>query len=114
MTVNSYYNSTKQYTPTTSGDTAKKWCASRYLTKAELPVGSVILVDSGYQYRPDGWVNSTTVNSSRPGLVTEPLVRVTEDWWGDYTVRGFNLGCADGSAMTAENLSHLRVYVPIS
>jgi hypothetical protein len=80
--------------------------------KAELPVGSVIIVDSGYQYRPEGWVSETSKTSPRPGNVTTAAVQVTEAWWGNYTIRAFNLSAVATKVMTDEDVVHLRIYVP--
>ena len=59
-------------------------------TKAELPVGSVIELASGWQYRPEAW-KSEGAQTSRPGTTSTSRVVVTETWWGSYTHRAFNL-----------------------
>lgn len=59
-------------------------------TREELPVGSVIELKSGWQYRPEGW-KSSGAQTSRPENVTTSKVVITEAWWGDYTHRAFNL-----------------------
>ena len=113
MTLHAYYNSPRTYGLTTGDNTAPKYSASLRFTKAELPVGAVILVDAGYQYRPEGWTAPNTLTPSRPGVVTESVVKVSEAWWGGYTERAFNLSYVGASAqMTAADHSHLRIYVP--
>ena len=111
-----YYNSKNQigiYNAQTSTATnIPNFIASKLLTKEDLPVGSVIIVDSGYQYRPEGWVTETTKNSSRPGNVTTAAVQVTEAWWGNYTIRAFNLSAVATRAMADGDAVHLRIYVP--
>ena len=111
-----YYNSKNQigiYNAQTSNATnIPNFIASKLLTKEDLPVGSVIIVDSGYQYRPEGWVTETTKNSSRPGNVTTAAVQVTEAWWGNYTIRAFNLSAVATRAMADGDAMHLRIYVP--
>ena len=113
MVTNAYYNSPVKYELYTTGSTAQKYNASRYLTREELPVGSVILVDDGYQYRPEAWVSADSLTSPRPGVVTATSVLVTEEWWGSYTIRAFNLSYVNASGtMTEADSVHLRIYVP--
>lgn len=69
---------------------SKSFFATDRFTKKELPVGSIIVLKSGWQYRPDGWITDA-VQSSRVDTTTESYVVVTEEWWSDYTIRGFNI-----------------------
>ena len=72
------------------------------------------IVDSGYQYRPDGWTGSVK-NPNRPGNVTTNIVVVDEAWWGNYVVRGFNIATKTSAAINQipyEVISHFRIYVP--
>ena len=60
---NAYYYSEKAgATIYESGDanTAAKFYATKTFTKDTLPMGSVIWVNSGWQYRPEGWVFTGT------------------------------------------------------
>ncbi|MBQ2715306.1 MAG: hypothetical protein IJF21_00780, partial [Clostridia bacterium] len=111
-----YYNSKNQIgiynAQTSTASNIPNFIASKLFTKEQLPVGSVIIVDSGYQYRPEGWVTETTKNSSRPGNVTTAAVQVTEAWWGNYTIRAFNLSAVATRAMADGDAMHLRIYVP--
>jgi hypothetical protein len=82
-------------------------------TSSDIPVGSVIWVQSGYQYRPDAWNTETGKSTaSRPGNVSTEYVTVTESWWSGWTYRGFNLsktsGTLDGSETDA-----LKIFIPI-
>lgn len=91
-----------------------KFICTEGFDKEKLPVGSVIIIDSGYQYRPDGWTGNTK-NTSRPGNVTTNFVVVDDAWWGDYVVRGFNLSSTSGTAINQipyEATAHLRIYIP--
>lgn len=116
LEVQAYYNSKNQIgiynAQTSSASNVPNFIASKLLTKAELPVGSVIIVDDGYQYRPEGWVSETSKTSPRPGNVTTAAVQVTEAWWGNYTIRAFNLSAVATKVMTDEDVVHLRIYVP--
>ena len=72
-TAGSYWNSTStQYMSTVDTPFNNQYIASGIkFTKEMLPVGSYIFVDSGYQYRPEGWQNTTDKNSNaRPGYVS--------------------------------------------
>ena len=86
------------------------------LSKAELPVGSIIVVESGWRYRPDGWVTDNAVNNNRPGNIQNKFVIVTEEWWGDYTLRAFNVSKTAGDRVTQAEMDagNLKVYVPKS
>jgi len=113
-TIGAYYNSQNGISMvTTDTNTSPKYIASKLLYKADLPVGSVIILDSGYSYRPEGWIDASTKNSERPGMVNAKFTEVDEDWWGDYTIRAFNL-YKDSNQRTEEDAAHLRIYVPKS
>ena len=116
ITSNRFYNSTKSFGLEPASDpNSPNYSATQIFSKAELPTGSVIIVDSGYRYRPEGWINSSTKNTSgtRPGNVSQTLTTVTESWWGNFTLRAFNLSKTSGTAMTADDSSHIRIYVPV-
>lgn len=95
----------------------KSYIASSRFDREKLPIGSVIEVANGYQYRPDGWTDLNQMNlNSRPDIVNAHVVTVTESWWGNYNFRGFNLLKSDLSSMEgisadeAKNL--LKIYIP--
>ena len=90
-----------------------QFTASKKFTKAELPTGTVIVVDEGYKYRPDGWQEIDKVLSgTRPSATTAPFTVVDEEWWGDFNYRGFNISKASGSdPATAEDATHFRIYI---
>ena len=116
LEVQAYYNSKNGIAITNhSNSTASNipnFIASKLLTKEDLPVGSVIIVDSGYQYRPEGWLDANTKTSSRPGNTSVAVVKVDDAWWSNWTIRAFNLSATATRAMTAEDAVHLRIYVP--
>lgn len=96
---------------------SKSYIASSRFDREKLPIGSVIEVANGYQYRPDGWTDLNQMNSnSRPDIVNTHIVTITESWWGNYNFRGFNLLKSDLSSMEgisadeAKNL--LKIYIP--
>lgn len=74
----------------TTASNSKQFYASEMFTKEDLPVGSVIELASGWQYRPEAW-KSEGAQTSRPDTTSTSRVVVTETWWGSYTHRAFNL-----------------------
>ena len=113
-TVGAFYDSRRHANMISTDSISKYYSCSAFLTYEDIPVGSVIIVDEGYQYRPEGWIDASTTNSSstRPGNVTTPAVYVTGDWWGDFTIRAFNLSKKPNADMTVADGAHLRIYVP--
>lgn len=85
-----------------------KFAATHILPKAEIPNGSLLVVASGYQYRPEGWVTLDTKNDgasghpSRPGNVSTSVVEVNDTWWGTFTYRAFNISLVSGTPTAAQ------------
>ena len=123
LAVGGYWNSSdanyKYITKTKTGaDLAAKFAYTPHLTKDSLPNGAIITIESGWQYRPEGWVNGAK-NTSRPGNVTTSTVLVNDAWWGEYTTRAFNISKTSNSIIygntTVEDVSNIfNVYVPVS
>ena len=88
LTAASFYNSSGS---NVWNDTASSWSsgfmATKKFTREELPVGSIIEIASGWQYRPEGW----SYTGKRPDAVSVLQVVVDEAWWGTYTERAFNI-----------------------
>ena len=84
-----------------------------FTVAAQLPVGSVILVKSSYQYRPDAWTELDKKTSGRPGNVTTEAVIVTEEWWGNFNYRGFNISKTVTASVTEDDVSALKIYVKV-
>ena len=105
-----YYNSAdtagNHYALITWAGNSPQYFATARFTKADLPVGSVIYIASGWQYRPEGWVNGSGA-SPRKDNVTTKFVIVTEEWWGSYTERAFNI-----SKTTLESLAGKGDEIP--
>lgn len=112
-----YWNSTdasNHHKIITGASNSKQFYASRTFTKDELPVGSVIEVAEGWQYRPEGW-KSGGVQSGRPGTTSVRRVTVTKAWWGDYTARAFNLskvGTPSLESAAGEIATAFTVWIP--
>ena len=114
---NGFYNSSLYddlYIEYNNQSLSKKFICTEGFNKETLPVGSVLIVDSGYKYRPDAWVGKTTT-SPRPTNVTTNFVLVDEAWWSDYTLKGFIISKTDNSVINNipyEVASHFRIYIP--
>ncbi len=116
-TVKGYYNSTEGSHVNTSHSTlSPKFIATEIFTKDVLTVGSVIRIESGYQYRPDGWtsLDALTAKADRPDNVTDETVIIDDAWWGIFSYRGFNISATDNHKMTEGEQSALRIYVKIA
>lgn len=102
--------------PATTGDLAQKFIYTNRFTKEDIPVGSVIVVDPGYQYRPEGWGFEGAAAPGRPGNMTENHFEVTKDWWKEYEYRAFNIAPEGNSVylneIVDEVASHFKIYVP--
>ena len=90
-----------------------KFAATKLFEKSDLPNGTVIFIQSGYQYRPEGWVDQTTSTAVRPDYVTTSLVIVDEAWWGNFNYRAFNISHEgeQGNIVFGDG-NALRIYVP--
>ena len=114
-----YYDSSRgdgnNYTIVTwDGNLSPKFFATAKFTKEELPVGSVIYIADGWQYRPEGWLNGNFV-SPRQNNVSTKYVIVTEEWWGNYTERAFNVSKLGTPSITgeADNIPNVfKIYLP--
>ncbi len=110
-----FWDSSSHSNIATGSDLANKFAASQLFTKETLPIGSVITIDSGYKYRPDGWIDLNTKNTNKPGNVSTASVTVTEEWWGDFTYRGFNISTSDQVDISSNYLevaSHFNITLP--
>lgn len=120
ITYAAYYNS--KYDPNLisgrfqiTSDAYFKVAATQLFEKSDLPNGTVIAVKSGYQYRPEGWVNKTTTTAVRPDYVKTSIVTVNDAWWGSFNYRAFNIA-REGEATNIAfgDVNALRIYVPKS
>jgi len=99
---------------TSASDSANYFATPRF-TKSQLPIGSIIVVEEGWQYCPEGWVNDVQQSAS-PAVTSEQYIEVTSAWWGSYTRRAFNISKIDGSDLSdlIESDIHeaFRIYLP--
>ena len=114
-TVGGYYDSSDGTDIITGTTLASKYVGTKVFDRNTLPNGSVIIVDTGYRYRPEGWIDGSTLNEStaRPAQTSQTLTVVDDDWWGEYTLRAFNLN-RNNQVMTEDDTTALRIYTPKS
>ena len=114
---NGYYDSSKNLSSKiiySDTNLSPKYICTETFTKDNLPNGAILIIDNGYQYRPDAWVGDNT-NSNRPGNVTTNFVVINDNWWSNYTIRGFNISKLNTQVINQtphEVASHFRIYVP--
>ena len=98
---------------------ARGFMTTKKFTREELPVGSIIEIAVGWQYRPEGW---KYVNG-RPNNVTTVRIIIDEAWWGSYTERAFNISQVGhttsnyieiGMYTSEVAASIFKIYVPAS
>ncbi len=116
--MNTLYSSTGGTTrhDSSTSKLANYYISSKRLYKTDLPVGSIIIVDKGFQYRPEGWESESykSTSATREPNVLASVVTVDESWWKNYEFRGFNLS-PEGNRVREvieSDIEHLRIYVP--
>ena len=118
LMVQSFYNSSTNSTRLSKAANDKSALLKFYFStdifpKNDIPNGSIIRIDAGYQYRPEGWTALSAVTSPRPENTTENVVVVDDEWWGDFKYRAFNIAY-EGAAteVTAADFKAFQIYVP--
>lgn len=113
-----FYHSTSLLPSVVSStaDNSKYFFCTQTFTKETLPNGSYIEIADGWQYRLEGWTDENTLSSTRGDVVTTAKVVVDNEWWGDYTIRGFNIS-KEGNVESligkeAEVRKAFKIYVP--
>lgn len=87
--------------------------ATRIFSRDEIPTGSVIVLKTGFQYRPEGWISLSTPNSVQPENVTDQIVKVDDAWWGDYRFRALNISQISGERLSDEAIEQARTAIDI-
>ena len=118
-TQKAFYNSTSDTNSNlnTTASNVVQFVATNIVEKSKIPNGSVIVVNYGYQYRPEGWQTLGSKNTaSRPANVGNTVTVVDDAWWGNFNYRGFNLAKFGNPNMTdaeqAATPANFAVYVP--
>ncbi len=115
--LHSYYNSTDAGSVSgrvTSAGNSPQYTSSCIFDKNDIPHGSLIIIEVGYQYRPEGWRDTSKVNegSARPPVVSSTCVEVDKAWWGEWSYRAFNISHISGRNLTAADLGRIHIFVP--
>ena len=113
-----YYNQSSNIVSSknTTASNLVNFISTGVLSKSDIPNGSVIRIDKGYQYRPEGWqALGTALVGTRPDNVVgtnDINYIVTDDaWWGDYNYRGFNVAVQGANAVVSlETGTHFVIY----
>jgi hypothetical protein len=117
---NTYWNSTSKATTTVPKSTASTYqqnvCCDRKYSITELPVGTVFIVDEGWQYRLEGFVTENAkYTGTRPGMVTQNFFVLDEAFLKDMQYIVWNISSnpkTNISQIYAQAACHLRIYVP--
>ncbi len=116
----SYWNPTESVNHSiriTTASNSNQFWSTRTFTKEQLPVGSVIIVESGSQYRVLSWTTFGQ-KGTRSSQITTNMIVIDEAWWGSNTVKAFNISytsSANMSAVTEDQINAMfKIYVPES
>ena len=76
----------------------------------------MLVLKSGYQYRPERWTRLSEITSPRPEVTTTSVFAVTSAWWSGNAYRAFNLAKKGNPALTDQEQQELRsclsIFVP--
>ena len=112
-----YYNSSGngkilQSHENSNANNLDNFFATKMFTEKTLPVGSVIYIASGWQYRPERWPGS------RPNNTSTERVTVDASWWDEETERAFNISLKSNGKITGYEIADIgeifKIYVPKS
>lgn len=118
LMLNSYYNSGSNANRNSKaagskGDILKYYYSTDMYGKNDLPAGTIIRIDAGYQYRPEGWIKTNEKTDPRPENVTQNVVVVDDAWWGEYNYRAFNVAYVGAATEVKESdYKAFQIYVP--
>ena len=118
LMLNSYYNSTSNANRNSKAAGSKGEILNYYYStdmygKNDLPIGTIIRIDAGYQYRPEAWTATNVKTNPRPDNVTTNAVIVDAAWWGEYNYRAFNVAYVGAAtAVKEEDFKAFQIYVP--
>ena len=119
-TLFAYYNSVGSYNSklmsaeNCTENNLVNFISTKLFSKNDLPIGSVIRIDEGYQFRPDSFVALGTSPASRRDNCTQGVI-VDAEWWGEYNYVGFNVsqkGAPETFIASMETGTHFVIYVP--
>lgn len=93
--------------------------SGKTFTSADLPAGTVVIIDEGWKYRLEVWKDAENVldqsKEERPDETDAPFSVIDEGFWAKYAICAFNVRTID-EAPVAEKYEDaskaLRIYVP--
>jgi hypothetical protein len=117
---NTYWNSTSKATTTVPKSTASTYqqnvCCDRIYSLDELPLGTIFIVDNGWQYRLEGFVTSgSKYTGTRPGMITQNFFILDKNFLKDMKYLVWNISSnpkTDISQLYSQAACHLRIYIP--
>lgn len=117
---NAYWNCTSSATTKTPGASAGTYhqniCSKQKYSLSDLPLGTVFIADTGWQFRIDIYSDANSKYSgTRPGMITTQYFVLTKEFMGDAQYLAWNISSSpksDISAIYAQAAAHLRVYLP--
>ena len=114
VTKVAYYNSANGNA--NLGTNMRNYAATQIFEKEQIPNGSLIVIKSGFQYRPEGWTALDKKTSPRPDNVAAQVVVVDDAWWREFNYRAFNLSRAGAPNLSDEEQNELTtvfgIFVP--
>ena len=117
LTLHAYYNSTGGSGLSTTASNSNQFAATQFFSREDIPVGSVLVLKSGWQYRPERWTRLSARTSPRPETVTTGVFAVTDAWWSGNAYRAFNLAKNGNPVLTDQEQQELRsclsIFVPL-
>lgn len=118
---NTYWNCTSTAgtkTPTSGSTVKQNVCSKEKYSLDQLPVGTLFIADSGWQYRIDIYTEADKKYSgTRPGMITDRLFVLSESFMGDAKYLAWNVSSnpkSDISSIYAQAACHVRVYIPVA
>lgn len=117
---NTYWNCTSKAGTTTPGESAGTYhqnvCTKKKFSITELPAGSIIICDNGWQYRLEIYTSEDAkYTGKRPTMNTSEYYVITEEFLNGCKYIAWNVSSnpkSDISAIYAQAACHVRVYVP--
>ena len=117
---NTYWNCTSKAGTTTPGESAGTYhqnvCTKKKFSITELPAGSIIICDNGWQYRLEIYTSEDAkYTGKRPTMTTSEYYVITEEFLNGCKYIAWNVSSnpkSDISAIYAQAACHVRVYVP--
>ena len=115
ITPGGYYNSwIGDELITDDAEKSPYYAATNRISFEDLPAGSVIIVDRGYEIAVQSWQSESVPISTTPTItISSGFTQIHKLWWGVFKLRAFNISHAGASIeMTKDDSTCIRIYVP--